>query len=204
MPLSEDQVLRYSRQILLPEVGGQGQEKLLASGLQLVGAGPAQAIAAAYLAAAGSSVRCPPGAVTSGEAGFLFAAEDVGRSRADALDAALAEMNPDALAGVGEGCLGEVPASFSGPGPWIAIGRRGDFNEVLYRAPSGCAQCFAESLSALSKPPAADAPFLGAMAALVFQRLCLQLSDALGRLTIDDGGAVLEEPMRCPKCSHGQ
>ena len=56
MALREEQVYRYSRQILLPEVGGAGQERLLAARFRLVGAGGAQEVAAAYLAAAGCAV----------------------------------------------------------------------------------------------------------------------------------------------------
>jgi len=50
--LSDTQVDRYSRQIILPEVGGRGQEKLLASTLMLVES-EETSILPAYLAAAG-------------------------------------------------------------------------------------------------------------------------------------------------------
>lgn len=50
--LSDTQVDRYSRQIILPEVGGRGQEKLLASTLLLVQS-EQTSILSAYLAAAG-------------------------------------------------------------------------------------------------------------------------------------------------------
>ena len=38
MDFTEDQILRYSRHILLPEVGGDGQEKILNVRVVLVGA----------------------------------------------------------------------------------------------------------------------------------------------------------------------
>lgn len=53
MGLTEQQVERYSRQIILEEVGGSGQEKLLSSKVLIVGAGGLGAPAALYLAAAG-------------------------------------------------------------------------------------------------------------------------------------------------------
>jgi molybdopterin/thiamine biosynthesis adenylyltransferase len=51
--LTETQIERYSRHIILPEVGGKGQEKLLAGKVLLVGAGGLGSPAGLYLAAAG-------------------------------------------------------------------------------------------------------------------------------------------------------
>jgi molybdopterin/thiamine biosynthesis adenylyltransferase len=53
MQLTEEQIERYSRHILLPEVGGKGQEKLLAGRVLIVGAGGLGSPAGLYLAAAG-------------------------------------------------------------------------------------------------------------------------------------------------------
>jgi len=51
--LSDSQIDRYSRQILLPGFGGMGQERLLAARVAVVGSGPIAGIATTYLAAAG-------------------------------------------------------------------------------------------------------------------------------------------------------
>ena len=53
MNLTEEQIERYSRHIILEEVGGKGQEKLLAGRVLVVGAGGLGSPVALYLAAAG-------------------------------------------------------------------------------------------------------------------------------------------------------
>ena len=50
---TDEQIERYSRHIILPEVGGEGQSRLLESKVLLVGAGGRGSPAAFYLAAAG-------------------------------------------------------------------------------------------------------------------------------------------------------
>ncbi|MGD1075706.1 MAG: molybdopterin-synthase adenylyltransferase MoeB [Thermodesulfovibrionales bacterium] len=53
MEFTEEQLQRYSRHIILPEVGGKGQKKLLQSKVFLVGAGGLGCPVGFYLAAAG-------------------------------------------------------------------------------------------------------------------------------------------------------
>ena len=53
MSLSKEQIARYGRQLILPEIGVAGQERLLRGAVLLVGAGGLGSPAALYLAAAG-------------------------------------------------------------------------------------------------------------------------------------------------------
>lgn len=101
--LSEDQIRRYARHVLLPDIGGAGQARLLAGAARLrVGpARPAGAVALAYLAAAGVGTLIledgAPGSVSEDEipANILLVAEDVGHLRARALAARARSLNPD-------------------------------------------------------------------------------------------------------------
>ena len=53
MEFTEDQLQRYSRHIILPEVGGKGQKKLLEARVAIIGAGGLGCPVGYYLAAAG-------------------------------------------------------------------------------------------------------------------------------------------------------
>src|SRR5512139_3177401 len=53
MEFSQEQIQRYSRQLILPGVGGRGQKKLADAKVFIMGAGGLGSPAALYLAAAG-------------------------------------------------------------------------------------------------------------------------------------------------------
>ncbi len=99
MSLSEEQIERYSRQILLPKVGGKGQEKLLASKVLVIGAGGLGSPVAAYLAGAGVGTL---GIVDSDivelnnlHRQIIYTSDDVGKKKAEVAQARLQKVNSD-------------------------------------------------------------------------------------------------------------
>lgn len=192
MPLSEPQVVRYSRQILLREVGGKGQERLLSVGALATGAGSAQAVGLSCLAAGGTSVRVRDRASEPGEVGYLLSAGEVGKPMAAALGAALLDANPDAGSPPPSwGRFAELPASFSGDAPWVALGWRGEEGVAVYRSEAGCQECFQLTALELSKGPAGPVSvLLGSLGALLFQRLVLGLGEELGAVRVSAAGEL--------------
>jgi molybdopterin-synthase adenylyltransferase len=204
MALKERQIKRYARQVLLPDVGGKGQEALLNSGaVALSEGGMADSVALAYLAAGGSPVRVPPSRrVSEAEVGFLFDAEDAGKHAASYLKSALKDFNPDAARNPpAMGLLVELPAQLIAPPPWVVMGWAEDGRGgLVFRTPEGCSACFVESLKGLTsaKPSAAASVALGALGALAFQRCTLGISEPLGGLWLEESGAVT--PLQLARC----
>ena len=99
MTLSDDQLDRYARQIVLKEIGGGGQRKLLAARVVLIGAGGIGAPALQYLAAAGvGTVRVIDDdqvTLDNLQRQILFGIADVGRDKVEVAQEAAARLNPD-------------------------------------------------------------------------------------------------------------
>lgn len=204
MALKERQIQRYARQILLPEVGGKGQEALLHSGAAAFSeGGGADSVALAYLAAGGSPVRLPPGRkVSAAEVGFLFDAEDQGKPAMGLLKSALKDFSSDAARNPSTlGLLVELPAQVIAPPPWVVMGwGEGGRGGLVFRTAQGCAACFIQSAAAFgsTRPPAAASVALGALGALAFQRCVLGISEPLGGLWLEETGAIA--PMELARC----
>ncbi len=97
--MNDAQLLRYSRHILLPEIGVEGQERLRAASALIVGAGGLGCPAALYLAASGVGrlTLADPDEVdlTNLQRQILYSNDSVGKPKADEAARALHRFNPE-------------------------------------------------------------------------------------------------------------
>jgi adenylyltransferase/sulfurtransferase len=97
--MDDRQLLRYSRHILLPQIGVEGQERLLAARVLVIGAGGLGSPAAYYLASAGvgNLVLADGDSVdlTNLQRQILHRVESVGRPKAESGRDTLAGINPE-------------------------------------------------------------------------------------------------------------
>jgi adenylyltransferase/sulfurtransferase len=96
--LSRDEVFRYSRHLLIPEVGMEGQRKLKAARVLSVGAGGLGSPVSMYLAAAGIGtigiVDFDTVDLSNLQRQLLHSTSDVGRPKLDSATDRLNELNP--------------------------------------------------------------------------------------------------------------
>ncbi len=99
MSFTEDQITRYSRHILLPEVGGKGQKKLSQAKVFIVGAGGLGCPVAYYLAAAGIGtiglIDSDVVDLSNLQRQILHHTPDVGRSKVLSAKEKIQALNPD-------------------------------------------------------------------------------------------------------------
>lgn len=99
MALTQDEILRYSRHLIMPEVGVEGQEKLKAGKVLMIGTGGLGSPAALYLAAAGVGTL---GLIDFDVVDFsnlqrqiIHSTSGVGKPKVESAKARLAEINPN-------------------------------------------------------------------------------------------------------------
>lgn len=181
MTLDDARIARYGRQILLPEVGGRGQARWLASAVAVVGTGTAAAFAASLIGRAGVGRLALHGVGTE-----VTVAPDctvVRYRETDPVDLALfVDVAP--------------PAAYAGS-TVVACGTTGAFVAALPGRP--CVRCFV--------PPAATAGAvsawsLGALAAAETLRLLLQPGSAARLHRLDNGpDALRTAPLASDGCA---
>jgi len=97
--LSDGQLDRYARHIVLKEIGGEGQRRLLAATVAIVGAGGIGSPAIQYLAAAGVGtlrvIDDDSVSLDNLQRQVLFGTLDVARAKVEAAAAAVGRLNPD-------------------------------------------------------------------------------------------------------------
>src|SRR5690348_12051314 len=97
--LAQAELVRYSRHLILPDVGVPGQEKLKAARVLLIGAGGLGSPAALYLAAAGIGtlglVDFDRVDVSNLQRQILHGTRAVGRPKVESAVERLADLNPE-------------------------------------------------------------------------------------------------------------
>ena len=97
-PLAPEELERYTRHILLREIGGPGQARLRAARVLVIGAGGLGSPALLYLAAAGvGRIRLADDdrvALSNLQRQILYATGDLGRPKTEAATAMLGRLNP--------------------------------------------------------------------------------------------------------------
>lgn len=99
MAFTNEQLERYSRHIILKEIGVKGQKKLLNAKVLIIGAGGLGAPAAMYLAAAGVGtigiVDADEVDLSNLQRQIIHATEDVGKPKVQSAKETMNKMNPD-------------------------------------------------------------------------------------------------------------
>ncbi|WRO22371.1 molybdopterin-synthase adenylyltransferase MoeB [Metallumcola ferriviriculae] len=99
MDFTDEQIKRYSRHIILKEIGGKGQKKLLNSKVLVVGAGGLGSPASLYLAAAGVGtlgiIDYDIVELSNLQRQVLHGTEDVGKAKVESAKETLNRLNPD-------------------------------------------------------------------------------------------------------------
>lgn len=97
--LTEEQIRRYSRHIILPEVGGVGQAKISKAKMLVVGVGGLGSPAIMYLAAAGVGrlgiIDSDIVEVSNLQRQILHTTDDIGKSKTKSAEEKINALNPD-------------------------------------------------------------------------------------------------------------
>ena len=99
MAMTDEQIERYSRHIILKEVGAKGQKKLLNSKVLIIGAGGLGSPAALYLAAAGVGhigiVDADEVDLSNLQRQVIHSTADIGKAKVKSAKESMVAINPD-------------------------------------------------------------------------------------------------------------
>ena len=97
--MRDDQLLRYSRQIMLPEIDAEGQSRLAAATVMIVGLGGLGSSASIYLAAAGVGhlvlIDFDTVDLSNLQRQIVHTTADIGKPKVESASARLVALNPD-------------------------------------------------------------------------------------------------------------
>jgi [CysO sulfur-carrier protein]-S-L-cysteine hydrolase len=190
--LTEPQIQRYARQLLLRDVGEKGQEALGAVQVELALGGGVADAAAAYLRAGGTEVgeakpaaRPPPDPVRApGTSGGPWA------------------LTPALLGSAPRAAL-QLVAAPRAPEPGGVVVGSGAGGSILWSvAPEGCRGCLRQLTQDLGPPELPDGASvqLGSLLALLVQRRALGLASPLEGLAVSPTGVL--STLAAPPCAH--
>lgn len=174
--LTEPQIQRYARQLLLRDVGERGQEELGAVLVELVLPDEVAATAAVYLRAGGTEVHGP------------------------AMSDAPWARTPPLLEAPPQRRL-HVVAAPTVPGQAAVVVGSDAGRAVLWSAgETGCRPCLADGVRGLGPPELGAAVQIGSLVALLVQRRALGLASPLEGLELSGEGAI--STLAARPCSH--
>ena len=176
--LTEPQIQRYARQLLLRDVGERGQEALGAVEVDLALGGPLAAAAAAYLCAGGTEVHL------SSTRGGPWA------------------PTPPLLESAPRGCLHVVAAPGAPERAGVVVGSAGGAQVLWSTAEDGCRACLRRVTGALAPPdvPESSSVQLGSLLSLLVQRRALGLASTLEGLEVSRTGVL--SALTAEACTH--
>jgi len=109
MTLSKEELERYSRQLLIPGLGQEGQEKIKAAKVAVVGAGGLGSLVSAYLAGAGVGelgiFDFGPVELSNLHRQLIYRTGDIGTAKTELARKFLLELNPGVKINIREGLL---------------------------------------------------------------------------------------------------
>lgn len=109
MVLSREELIRYSRQLSVPEIGPAGQEKFKAARIAVVGAGGLGSLVLGYLAGAGVGelgvFDFGPVELSNLHRQFIYGTDDIGKPKTELAKQRLLEINPQIKVNANEGVL---------------------------------------------------------------------------------------------------